>query len=93
MSARDSVILSNDGHLLAWYGDRYAAKLPYTVDMVREMEKLAPVKLIYLSSRISWNIPEADESWGKLYWSKPQEVHGFKQVRVFQDGSVIYRKD
>jgi hypothetical protein len=57
------------------------------------MEKLAPLKFIYLSSRISWNIPEAHESWGKLFWSKPKEIYGFSLARVFPDGSVIYRKD
>ncbi len=93
MSTREDLIISNDGHLLAWYGDRCAAKLPYRVGMIPEMEKLAPVKFIYLSSRISWNIPEADGSWGKMYWGKPKEVYGFKIARVFPDGSVIYRKD
>lgn len=93
MSSRSSLIISNDGHLLAWYGDRYAAKLPYRVDMIPDMEKLAPVKFIYLSSRISWNIPEADRSWGKLFWSKPKEIYGFKLARVFPDGSVVYRKE
>lgn len=93
MSTREELIISNDGHLVAWYGDRYAAKLPYRVDMIPEMEKLAPLKFIYLSSRISWNIPEAHESWGKLFWSKPKEIYGFSLARVFPDGSVIYRKD
>jgi len=93
MSTRKDLIISNDGHLLAWYGDRYAAKLPLRVDMIPEMEKLAPLRVIYLSSRISWNLPEADESWRKLFWSKPKEVYGFKQSAVFPDGSVIYRKD
>jgi len=93
MSSREQLIISNDGHLLAWYGDRYAAKLPYRVDMIPEMEELAPLKLIYLSSRVSWNIPEADDSWRELFWSKPREIYGFKQARVFPDGSVIYRKD
>lgn len=93
MSTREDLIISNDGHLLAWYGDRYAAKLPLRVDMIPEMEKLAPLKLIYLSSRISWNIPEADESWGRLFWGKPKEVYGFKLAKVFPDGSVIYRRD
>ena len=93
MSTRNELIISNDGHLLAWYGDRYAAKLPHRVDMIPEMEKLAPLKYIYLSSRMSWNIPEADRSWHQLYWGKPREIYGFKQVMVFPDGSVIYRKE
>lgn len=92
LSTRKDLIISNDGHLLAWYGDRYAAKLPYSVDMIPEMEKLAPLKFIYLSSRISWNIPEADKSWGKLFWTRPQQIYDFRRVQVFPDGSVLYRK-
>lgn len=93
MSTRKDLVISNDGHLLAWYGDRYAAKLPLRVDMIPEMEKLAPLRFIYLSARMSWNLPEADDSWRKLFWAKPKEVYGFKQAAVFPDGSVIYRKD
>lgn len=93
MSTRQELIISNDGHLLAWYGDRYAAKLPYSVDMLPEMEKLASLKFIYLSSRISWNLPEADKSWAKVFWSKPKEVYGFKLAVVYPDGSVVYRKN
>lgn len=93
MSTRQELIISNDGHLLAWYGDRYAAKIPYSVDMIPEMERLAPVKLIYLSSRISWNIPEADRSWAELYWGKPNEIYGFKKAVVYPDGSVVYKKE
>jgi len=36
LSTKKDLIISNDGHLLAWYGDRYAAKLPYKVDMIPE---------------------------------------------------------
>lgn len=93
MSTRKSLIISNDGHLLAWYGDRYAAKLPYRVDMLPEMEKLAPLKIIYLSPRISWNLPEADKSWAKLFWERPKEIYGFKLAMVFPDKSVVYRKN
>jgi 4-amino-4-deoxy-L-arabinose transferase-like glycosyltransferase len=93
ISTRDGLILSNDGHLLAWYGDRYAAKLPYKVDMIPEIEKLAPVKLIYLSSRINWNTPESDKSWKEVFWAKKKQVYGFKIIKTFPDGSVIYRKE
>ncbi|MDT3698292.1 MAG: glycosyltransferase family 39 protein [Thermincola sp.] len=92
LSSKKELIISNDGHLLAWYGDRYAAKLPYKVDMIPEMEKLAPIKFIYLSSRVSWNIPEADQSWNQLFWQRPQEIYGFELIRKSPDGSLIYRK-
>lgn len=92
LSTRKDLIISNDGHLLAWYGDRYAAKLPYKVDMIPEMEKLAPLKFIYLSSRISWNIPEADKSWNQLFWKRPSEIYGFELIKKSSDGSLIYRK-
>ncbi|MHB8918942.1 MAG: hypothetical protein ACYC4H_13025, partial [Desulfocucumaceae bacterium] len=29
----DKVILTNEGHLVSWYGDRYACKVPYSVEM------------------------------------------------------------
>jgi len=92
LSTKKDLIISNDGHLLAWYGDRYAAKLPYKVDMIPEMAKLAPLKFIYLSSRVSWNIPEADESWNQLFWKRPKEIYGFELISKSSDGSLIYRK-
>lgn len=90
---KKELIISNDGHLLAWYGDRYAAKLPYRVDMVPELEKLAPVKMIYLSGRMSWNLPEADDSWRRVFWGKPARLYGFRLSSQFPDGSVIYIKN
>lgn len=90
---RGELIISNDGHLLAWYGDRYAAKLPYSVDMLPELEKLAPVKMIYLSGRMSWNIPEADDSWRKVFWGRPRQLYDFKLWNTFPDGSLIYVKN
>lgn len=89
---RGELVISNDGHLLAWYGDRYAAKLPYSTDMLPQLEKLAPVKMIYLSGRMSWNIPEADDSWRKVFWGSPRELYGFRLLKKFPDGSVIYVK-
>jgi 4-amino-4-deoxy-L-arabinose transferase-like glycosyltransferase len=89
---RGELILSNDGHLLAWYGDRYAAKLPYSVDMLPELEKIAPVKMIYLSGRMSWNMPEADDSWRRVFWGRPLEFDGFRLLKRFPDGSLVYVK-
>lgn len=90
MSSRKQLILSNDGHLLAWYGDRYAAKLPFRTDMITQIEKLAPVNIIYLSGRMSWNAPEVDDSWRKVFWGKPKELYDFRLVGKFDDGSLIY---
>lgn len=84
------LILSNDGHLLAWYGDRNSAKLPYSTDMLHEITELAPVKMIYLSGRMSWNIPEADDSWRKVFWGKPQQLYDFRLMEKFDDGSLLY---
>lgn len=89
---RGELILSNDGHILAWYGDRYAAKLPYSVEMLPQLEKLAPVKMIYLSGRMNWNIPEADDSWRKVFWGKPLQLYNFRLWQRFPDGSLIYVK-
>lgn len=89
-AAREELVLSNDGHIIAWYGDRYAAKLPYSVDMLNEVEKLAPVKMIYLSGRMSWNLPEADESWRNVFWGRPRELYNFRLWNTFPDGSLIY---
>ncbi len=92
-AGRGDLILSNDGHILAWYGDRYAAKLPYSTDLLPELEKLAPVKMVYLSGRMNWNIPEADESWRQLYWSKFPQLYDFRLLKQYPDGSLIYVRD
>lgn len=89
---RGELILSNDGHLLAWYGDRYAAKLPYSVDMLPQLEELAPVHMIYLSGRMSWNMPETDDSWRRVFWGRPPELGDFRLLKRFPDGSLIYVK-
>ncbi|HWI55390.1 MAG TPA: glycosyltransferase family 39 protein [Desulfobacteria bacterium] len=90
LAKKSDLILSNDGHILAWYGNRYAAKLPYRTDMLPELERLVPVKMIFLSGRMSWNMPEADESWRKVFWGKPQQLYGFRLLERFEDGSLLY---
>lgn len=90
LTNKNELILSNDGHLLAWYGDRYASKLPYSTDMLPQILKLAPVKMIYLSGRMSWNMPEADDSWRKVFWGRPQQLYEFRLVEKFEDGSLLY---
>lgn len=92
LTNKKELILSNDGHLLAWYGDRYASKLPYRTDMIPEISKLAQVKMIYLSGRMSWNIPEVDESWRKVFWGRPQQLYDFKLIERFEDGSLLYAR-
>jgi len=89
---RGELVISNDGHLLAWYGDRYAAKLPYRTDMLPQIEKLAPVKMIYLSGRMNWNLPEADDSWRRVFWGRSPELYNFRLIKTFSDGSLIYVK-
>lgn len=93
LTNKQELILSNDGHLLAWYGDRYAAKLPYSTDMLPQILKLAPVKMIYLSGRMSWNMPEADDSWRKVFWGRPQQLYDFRLVGKFEDGSLLYERN
>lgn len=89
-TTREDLILSNDGHILAWYLDRNAAKLPYSTGMLKQLDKITPIKMIYLSGRMSWNIPEADDSWRKVFWGKPQELYQFRLWKKFDDGSLIY---
>ncbi len=91
-STRTDLILSNDGHLISWYGDRNACKIPYSPGMLGQLNSYQKAKYIFLSSRASWNVPEADREWQKIYWAKPKTFAGYRVQQVFKDGSVIYEK-
>ncbi len=86
----DRVVLSNEGHLFAWYGDRFACKIPYTPALLPEVARLAPVGALYLSNWITWNLPEADPLWIKFYLTRPPAYAGFTLVKVYPDGSLLY---
>ncbi|ADG83666.1 ArnT family glycosyltransferase [Thermincola potens] len=91
-STRSDLIISNDGHMLSWYGDRNASKIPYSPEMLPQLNRYQKARYLFLSSRSSWNIPEADKEWQEIYWARPQEFNGYVIRKVFADGSLIYEK-
>ncbi|MCL6611480.1 MAG: glycosyltransferase family 39 protein [Peptococcaceae bacterium] len=86
----DRVILTNEGHLVSWYGDRYACKIPYSVDMVPDIKKRAGVGALFISDRILWHMPEADRSWKFLWYQHPGELHSLRLTKTIPDRGVIY---
>lgn len=89
----DEVVVSNDGHLVAWYSDRPAVKLPIHPDMIRELEKHAPITAIFISHRITWNTPEMDVAWWEIFKEPPEEILDFKLYRVYENGTLVYLKE
>lgn len=86
----DKVILTDMGHLVSWYGDRYACKIPYSVNMVPEIKKRADIGAIFISDRILWHMPEADRSWKLLWYQRPTELYDFKLYKVVKGKGFIY---
>lgn len=84
------VVVSDIGHLFAWYGKRFACKLTYSPELLPELKKRAPVGALYLSNWITWDVPEADPSWIRLYLEKPRSLAGLRLVKVYADGSLLY---
>lgn len=89
--SENSVIISNDGHILSWYADRLALKMPVTLEQVTDLEKMAPVEGIWLSDRFRWgNTPEADQQWLEIMREKPLELGNFYLFSAYEDGSLLY---
>jgi len=86
----DKVILTDMGHLVSWYGDRYACKIPYSVDMVPGIKKRANFGAAFISDRILWHMPEADRSWKLLWYQRPTELYDFKLYKVVKGKGFIY---
>ncbi|MFZ5652574.1 MAG: ArnT family glycosyltransferase [Bacillota bacterium] len=86
----DKVILTDMGHVISWYGERYACKIPYSVEMIPEIKKRADIGAIFISDRILWHMPEADRSWKQLWYHRPPELHGFKLYKVIKGKGFIY---
>ena len=85
------VILSNDGHILSWYADRLALKLPVKWAEVQALEKKAPVEGIWLSNRLLWgNTPEVEERWLEIMREKPALLGNYRLLAVYEDGSLFY---
>jgi hypothetical protein len=90
---KDEVVVSNDGHLVAWYSDRPAVKIPYHPDMLREMEEYAPITAIFISHRITWNTPEMNVAWWEIFRDQQEKVLDYKLYRTYENGTAIYLKD
>ena len=88
----DQVILTDMGHLVSWYGDRYACKIPYSVEMVPEIKKRADLGAAFISDRILWHMPEADRSWKQLWYQNPTVLHGLKLYKRVKGKGSIYLK-
>ncbi|MFZ5596415.1 MAG: ArnT family glycosyltransferase [Bacillota bacterium] len=86
----DQVVLTNEGHLVSWYGDRYACKIPYSVDMVPEIKKRADFGALFISDRILWHMPEADRSWKVFWYDHPREFNGFKFEKLLTNRGLVY---
>lgn len=89
----DRVVVSDSGHIFAWYGERYALKLPYSPADLPEVARLAPVGALFLSNWITWNSPDADPAWVEVYLSRPPALHGLRLAKVYPDGSLLYLAD
>ncbi|NLJ55568.1 MAG: glycosyltransferase family 39 protein [Firmicutes bacterium] len=88
------VVLSNDGHLLSWYADRLALKIPVQWAQVEELEKKAPIEGIWLSNRLRWgNTPEAEEKWLEIMREKPPQLGNYRLFNVYEDGSLFYLRE
>ena len=85
------VVLSNDGHILSWYADRLALKIPVKWAQVRELEKRGPIEGIWLSNRLRWgNTPEAEEKWLEIMREKPTLLGNYRLFAAYEDGSLLY---
>lgn len=89
----DQVVVSNDGHLVAWYSDRPAVKIPLHPEQLPAIEERAPVGAIFLSRHIHWNTPEAHQDWLRLYQEQPRHFQGFRRERVYDTGCVLYLRE
>lgn len=89
----EGVVISNDGHILSWYADRLALKMPVRLEQVSKLEELAPIEGIWLSNRFKWgNTPEADTQWLEIMRQKPQVIGDYYLFSAYEDGSLLYLK-
>ncbi|NMB42145.1 MAG: glycosyltransferase family 39 protein [Firmicutes bacterium] len=87
----DGVIISNDGHILSWYADRLALKMPVKWEQVAKLEKMAPVEGIWLSNSLFWgNTPEADKEWLEIMREKPPVLDNYYLFAAYEDNSLLY---
>ena len=90
MVPSNKVILTNEGHLISWYGDRYACKIPYSVTMVPEIQKRAKIGALFISDRILWHMPEADRNWKLFWYQHPREFNNLRLTEIIPDRGLIY---
>lgn len=83
---KNKVVLTDMGHHVSWYGGRYACKIPYSLDMIPEIQKRADVGAVFISDRILWHMPEADRSWKEFWYRKPKEINGLTLYKVYEKG-------
>ncbi|MGD0622086.1 MAG: glycosyltransferase family 39 protein [Thermacetogeniaceae bacterium] len=86
----NQVVVSDIGQFFAWYGNRYACKLPLSPQLLPRLGALAPIRAIFLSHWITWDTPEMDPAWLAVYRTRPRQVEGFVLYRVYDDGSLLY---
>ncbi len=86
----DRVVISDNGQIFAWYGERYACKLPYSPELLPEVSRLAPVGALFLTNWITWAQPEVDKAWAEVFRARPAALAGFRLVKVYPDGSLLY---
>ena len=91
-TARGDLVMTNEGHLVSWYGNRYAVKIPYSPDMIPEIEKKSPVKALFISNRILWHMPEASREWKIIFYQHPEKIYDLRLYQVFPDKSLLYLK-
>ena len=89
----NQVVVSDIGQFFAWYGDRYACKLPLAPQLLPQLNGLAPIRAIFLSHWITWDTPELDASWLVVYRTRPARVDGFTLYRRYPDGSLLYLRE
>ncbi|GBF35365.1 membrane protein [Desulfocucumis palustris] len=87
------LVITNEGHMVSWYGNRYAVKIPYSIDMIPEMEKISSARALFISNRIFWHMPEVKNEWKNILYNRPERFYGFRLYKVFSDGGVLYLKE
>lgn len=86
----DAVVVSDNGQVFAWYGERFSCKLPYSPEHLPELCRLAPVRALFLTSWIAWAQPDADPAWKAVLRERPAALAGFRLQKVYSDGSLLY---
>lgn len=87
------VVISDNGQIFAWYGERFSCKLPYSPELLPEVSRLAPVRALFLTSWITWAQPDADPAWIEVFRRKPAFLEGLRLAKVYPDGSLLYLRE